>query len=52
MTVRFEERLLGYTIHIDGTMAIDWTPYEFYVNGNKIHSGVNVFTLNKDNGKL
>lgn len=51
MTMQFEERLLGHTIHVDGTMAIDWTPYEFYVNGKKSHSGVNVFTLYKDNGQ-
>lgn len=50
-TMQFEERLLSHTIHIDGTMAIDWTPYEFYVNGKKSHSGVNVFTLYKDNGQ-
>ena len=49
--MQFEERLLGHTIHIDGPMAIDWTPYEFYVNGKKSHSGVNVFTLYKDNGQ-
>lgn len=46
-TMQFEERLLGHTIHIDGAMAIDWTPYEFYVNGKKSYSGVNVFTLYK-----
>ena len=46
-TMQFEELLLGHTIHIDGAMAIDWTPYEFYVNGEKSHSGVNVFTLYK-----
>ena len=50
-TMQFEERLLGHTIHIDGAMAIDWMPYEFYVNGKKSHSGVNVFTLYKDNGQ-
>ncbi len=50
-TMQFEELLLGHTIHIDGAMAIDWTPYEFYVNGKKSHSGVNVFTLYKDNGQ-
>lgn len=50
-TMQFEERLLGHMIHIDGAMAIDWTPYEFFVNGKKSHSGVNVFTLYKDNGE-
>lgn len=51
VTMQFEERLLGHTIHVDGAMAIDWTPYEFYVNGKKSHSGVNVFTLYRDNGQ-
>ena len=50
-TMQFEELLLGHTIHIDGAMAIDWTPYEFYVNGKKSHSGVNVFSLYKENGQ-
>lgn len=47
----FEERILSHTIHVDGAMAIDWTPYEFYVNGKKSHSGVNVFTLYNDHGQ-
>lgn len=51
MTMQFEERLLGHTIHVDGAMAIDWTPYEFYVNGKVSHSGVNVFSLFNDNGQ-
>ncbi|HOD10564.1 MAG TPA: nuclear transport factor 2 family protein, partial [Flavobacterium sp.] len=28
-----------------------WTPYEFYVNEKLSHSGVNAFTLFKENEK-
>ncbi|MDI9257161.1 nuclear transport factor 2 family protein [Flavobacterium sedimenticola] len=43
--LKFEERILSYTIQIDGTMAHAWTPYEFYINGKLSHKGVNAFTL-------
>jgi hypothetical protein len=48
LEVRFEERLLSYSIQIDHSMATVWTPYEFYLNGQLSHSGVNVFTLYKE----
>lgn len=47
---KFEEKILSYSIQVDGTMAHAWTPYEFYINGKLSHSGVNAFTLFKDNG--
>lgn len=47
---KFEEKILNYSIQIDGTMAHAWTPYEFYINGKLSHSGVNAFTLFKENG--
>lgn len=47
--LKFEERILNYTIQIDGKMAHAWTPYEFYVNGKLSHSGVNSFTFYKEN---
>lgn len=47
--VTFEERILNYSIQVDGTMAHVWTPYEFYINGKLSHKGVNAFTLYKDN---
>lgn len=50
-TTQFEERILDYSIQIDGAMAHAWTPYEFYINGNLSHKGVNAFTLYKDNGQ-
>jgi len=49
-TILFEEKLLDYSIQVDGAMAHVWTPYEFYVNNKFSHKGVNAFTLFKDNG--
>lgn len=48
--VKFEEKILSYSIQVDGTMAHAWTPYEFYVNGKFSHKGVNAFTFFKENG--
>ncbi len=45
--VVLEERLLNHKIQIDEALAIDWTPYEFYVNQKLSHQGTNVFTLIK-----
>lgn len=45
---KFEEKLLGFTINIDGNMANAWTPYEFWYNGNFSHCGVNSFQLIKE----
>lgn len=46
-----DERLSAYDIKIDAELAIAWTPYVFYYNGQKSHCGVNVFTLVKLNGE-
>ena len=45
----FQEKILSYSIQVDGTMAHAWTPYEFYINGKLSHKGVNAFTLFKEN---
>jgi hypothetical protein len=42
-----DERILDYQIKIDGALASAWTPYNFYVNGNFSHCGVNSFQLVK-----
>ncbi|NNC70268.1 MAG: nuclear transport factor 2 family protein [Flavobacteriaceae bacterium] len=39
------EKLLSYTIQVDGNMANVWTPYEFYYNNKFSHCGVNSFQL-------
>jgi hypothetical protein len=44
----FEEKLLGFTIKIDGSMANAWTPYEFWLDGQLSHCGVNSFQLMKE----
>jgi hypothetical protein len=41
----WEEKLLSYYIQIDGNMANVWTPYEFYLNNDFSHCGVNSFQL-------
>ncbi len=46
--MKFEEKILRYSIQVDGAMAHVWTPYEFYINGQLSHSGVNAFTLFKE----
>ena len=45
----FQEKILSFSIQVDGQMATVWTPYEFYMNGKLSHSGVNSFTLFKEN---
>lgn len=44
---KWDERLLSYTVQIDGNLAHVWTPYEFWFNGNFSHCGANAFTLAK-----
>lgn len=46
---KWEERILDYTISIDGNLANVWTPYEFWVNDTFSHCGANSFTLVKTN---
>jgi hypothetical protein len=44
------EKLLSYEIHIDGSLASVWTPYEFYRNDEFSHCGVNSFQLFNNSG--
>ncbi len=46
----WKEKILSYTVQVDGTMANVWTPYEFWLDGKFLHCGVNSFQLFKDNG--
>lgn len=45
-----DERIEFETVRIDGAMAIAWTPYQFYYNGQYSHKGVNMFQLVNYNG--
>jgi hypothetical protein len=47
---KFQEKLLSFTIKVDGAMANAWTPYEFFFNGSLSHCGVNSFQLIKEGG--
>ncbi len=40
-----DERIRFETIKLDGPLALVWTPYEFYYNGQFSHCGVNSFHL-------
>lgn len=44
-SLHVEERLLDWKILSDGLLASVWTPYEFYINNTRSHTGVNVFQL-------
>ena len=45
---KWDERLLDYSIQVDGNMANAWASYEFWFNDNFSHCGVNSFQLFKD----
>ncbi|MGI9552943.1 MAG: nuclear transport factor 2 family protein [Aurantibacter sp.] len=48
---KFEEKIKSYSIQIDGAMANAWTEYEFWIDGQMHHCGVNSFQLlNEGNG--
>lgn len=40
-----QERMWEPTVMIHGPIAVVWTPYDFYVNGEFSHCGVDAFTL-------
>ncbi|WP_108868188.1 3-methyl-2-oxobutanoate hydroxymethyltransferase [Aquimarina aquimarini] len=45
---KWDERLLGFKIEADASIANAWTPYEFYINDTFSHCGVNMFQLFND----
>jgi len=49
--LNFQEKILSYSIQVDGSMAHAWTPYEFYINDKLSHKGVNAFTLFKEHSE-
>lgn len=46
-----DEQIVFEVLKIDGPLAIAWTSYKFYYNGNFSHCGVNSFQLVKLDGK-
>lgn len=45
-----DERIEYDVVRTDGVLAIAWTPYRFYMNGQFSHCGVNSFQLIRING--
>jgi hypothetical protein len=48
-STKFEEKLHGFEIKMNGMIANVSTPYSFYVNDELSHCGVNTFQLMKSN---
>ncbi len=46
---QFLESPLGFDIKIHKGLAMAWVPYEFRINGEFSHCGVDIFTLIKSN---
>lgn len=44
-SVQFEEKLTSWNIQVDRTMANAWVGYEFWLNGNFSHCGINSFQM-------
>lgn len=51
VTTKFEEKLHGFRININGVIANVSTPYSFFVNDELSHCGVNTFQLLKFKGE-
>jgi hypothetical protein len=45
-----QERYWDPVVHVRGTLAVVWTPYEFWVKGKTSHCGIDAFELVKEQG--
>jgi len=44
----WDERISNERVHLDGTLAVVWAEYHFYVGSRLNHCGVDAFTLAKE----
>jgi hypothetical protein len=44
------ERYWDPVVHIRGSIAVVWTPYEFWIDGKTSHCGIDVFDMMKEDG--
>lgn len=44
-SVQFQEKLTSWSIQVDRTMANAWVGYEFWLNGEFSHCGINSFQM-------
>ena len=47
----YQERYWAPTVLVRGAMALVWAPYEFKINGEASHCGVDAFSFAKVDGK-
>jgi uncharacterized protein (TIGR02246 family) len=47
----YRERYWDPVVHVRGSIAVVWTPYEFWRDGTSSHCGVDVFELAKEDGR-
>lgn len=50
-SVKFQEKLTSFSIQVDRTMANAWVGYEFWLNDEFSHCGINSFQLVDFNGE-
>ena len=46
----FRERYWDPVVHVRGSIAVVWTPYEFWRDGKTSHCGIDVFEMVKQDG--
>lgn len=46
----YRERYWDPIVHVRGSIAVVWTPYEFWTDGKTSHCGIDVFDLVKEHG--
>ena len=46
-----DERITFETVKVDGSLAIAWTPYNFYYKGKFSHCGIDSYQLVRINGE-
>jgi len=46
----YRERYWDPTVLVRGSIAVVWTPYEFWIDGKTTHCGIDVFDMLKERG--
>jgi hypothetical protein len=46
----YRERYWDPVVHVRGSIAVVWTPYEFWTDGKTTHCGIDVFDMVKEQG--
>jgi hypothetical protein len=46
----YRERYWDPIVHVRGSLAVVWTPYEFWIDGKTSHCGVDVFDMVREKG--